>query len=133
MLRLIIPGRTFTQGDDVNNSGEIVGFYVDTSGVEHGYLLSAGTFTSIDYPDAALTATTAINDNGNIAGATCPTSACDTTSEGEQGFVLSGGVFTPVAIPGEVGTYVNDITNNGMLVGAYIDAAGLTVSFLAIP
>jgi hypothetical protein len=47
--------------------------------------------------------------------------------------VLSGGVFTTFAIPGEYSTFVSDMDNNGVLLGQYVDAAGLTVSFMAAP
>jgi probable HAF family extracellular repeat protein len=127
------PGATYTQANDINTQGDIVGFYEDSSGVYHGFLLSGGTYTSTDFPGAIYTLNVAINDAGNIAGDYCTTSECLSTSEGEQGFVLSGGVFTSFGIPGEYSTYVSDMTNNGALLGAYVDAAGLVVSFMATP
>ncbi len=96
-------------------------------------MLSEGTYTSTDFPGSIYTLNVAINDAGNIAGDYCTTSECLSTSEGEQGFVLSGGVFTSFGIPGEYSTSVSDMTNNGALLGAYVDAAGLVVSFMATP
>jgi len=110
-----------------------VGYYTDSSGVYHGYMVSGGTYTSIDFPGANLTISTAINDAGTIAGVYCTTSECLSTGEGEVGFVLSGGVFTTFAVPGEYSTFVNDMNNDGVLLGQYVDAAGLAVSFIASP
>lgn len=56
------PGPTFqftsidfpdaTQAQGVNPGGEVVGLYVDSHGKQHGFLLSGGNFSSIDYPGA---------------------------------------------------------------------------------
>src|SRR5437773_384935 len=43
-------GQTYCYG--VDTAGDIMGYYVDGSGIPHGFLLSAGTYTTIDYPGA---------------------------------------------------------------------------------
>jgi uncharacterized membrane protein len=55
---------------DVNPSGEIVGFFVDPSGKNHGFLLNRQSFTPIDFPggDVAFTHTLGIDPEGNITG-----------------------------------------------------------------
>ena len=62
------PGATWTVISGINNTGAVVGKYVDAVGTTHGYLLSGGQFTTIDYPNATLTAATSINDDGQIVG-----------------------------------------------------------------
>jgi uncharacterized membrane protein len=64
-----VPGAlgTFPQG--FNNRGQIVGFYFDGDGDQHGYLLEGGRFTTIDVPGAAATDAFGINDRGQIVGA----------------------------------------------------------------
>jgi probable HAF family extracellular repeat protein len=52
----------------INNSGEIVGYYTDSSGNQHGFIYQSGTFTTVDDPDGTDTHLTAINNNGEIAG-----------------------------------------------------------------
>src|SRR5712692_4360494 len=42
-------GSTQTQAWDINNSGQIVGEYLDGSGDSHGFLLNGGVFTTIDF------------------------------------------------------------------------------------
>jgi hypothetical protein len=51
-----------------NPQGQAVGIYVDTSFNLHGFVLSAGTFTSIDFPGASITFLTGINSEGQAVG-----------------------------------------------------------------
>jgi hypothetical protein len=55
----------------INSRGDIVGYYLanpPTSAFEHGYLLSHGVFTRIDFPGADLTSVSGINSCGDIVG-----------------------------------------------------------------
>ncbi len=61
-------GSTFTQALGVNDLGEIVGFYTDSSGDQHGYIDNGGVFTSFDPPDSASTTINGLNDKGDIVG-----------------------------------------------------------------
>lgn len=61
-------GSTFTQALGVNDQGEIVGFYVDSNGVQHGYIDNGGVFTSFDPPGSASTTINGLNDKGDIVG-----------------------------------------------------------------
>src|SRR4051812_47000982 len=45
---IIVPGALRTSATNINNLGQIVGAFRDIGGVNHGYSLSAGTFTTID-------------------------------------------------------------------------------------
>jgi hypothetical protein len=49
------PGAVSTQARSVNALGEIVGWYTDSAGRTHGYVLSGGHFRSIDFPGAEST------------------------------------------------------------------------------
>jgi probable HAF family extracellular repeat protein len=53
-----------TQAYGINNSGEIVGAYVDGSGKTHGFIDVNDTFTTIDDPLGTNTTLTGINDAG---------------------------------------------------------------------
>ena len=44
------PGATSTQAWGINSRGDIVGHYVSANKSSHGFLLSGGHFTSIDFP-----------------------------------------------------------------------------------
>ena len=52
----------------INARGDIVGRFLDASRIPHGYLLSDGIYTTIDFPGAARTTATGINARGNIVG-----------------------------------------------------------------
>ena len=43
---------TFATG--INDAGQIVGFYRGSNGLFHGFLLSGGTFTTLDDPSATI-------------------------------------------------------------------------------
>lgn len=64
-----VPGVVLTQGDDINNVGDIAGLYSDDSGIEHGFLKTGAAFTSIDFPGAVgLTSVWGINSAGQMVG-----------------------------------------------------------------
>jgi probable HAF family extracellular repeat protein len=53
----------------INDPGQIVGFFEDSSFLLHGFLRDKdGTFSIIDIPGAVLTEPHAINDPGDIVG-----------------------------------------------------------------
>ncbi|MGH7153102.1 MAG: PEP-CTERM sorting domain-containing protein, partial [Acetobacteraceae bacterium] len=57
-----------TQALGINDLGEIVGDYVDASGVMHGFVDFGGHVTSINGPGASATTVNGINDRGQIVG-----------------------------------------------------------------
>jgi len=118
------PGGSNTIVDGINNSGEIVGSYVDQVG-SHGFLYSGGNYSTIDYPGAAaagLTGLRGINDSGQIVG--------DVDENSNVGFLYSGGTFTVIAYPGGNNTIVDSINNSGQIVGSYVDESGAGHGFL---
>jgi uncharacterized membrane protein len=60
-------GATASAADSINDKGEIVGSYVDSAGVTHGFYLAGGKYHyPLDVPGASATFPAAINDGGNI-------------------------------------------------------------------
>jgi len=58
-----------TRAQGINDQGQIVGFYVDSSGATHGFLYSGGTYTTLDDPlGTGGTFAQGINDQGQIVG-----------------------------------------------------------------
>src|SRR5262249_22932577 len=77
---------TFAQG--INNSGQIVGSYVNNGG--HGFLLSGGTYITLDDPVATQsTSAQGINSAGQIVG-----------YYGDSNFISHGFLYNPTG-----GTY----------------------------
>ena len=91
-------------------------------GVTSNLLGADPTFTSIDFPGAALTRAHGINPRGDIVG--------QYVSAGlTHGFLLSGGQFTTIDFPGATFTDAKKINPKGDIVGFYM-SAGLTHGFL---
>jgi uncharacterized membrane protein len=68
---LDLPGYVVSSdARDINPSGEIVGFFVDSSNKNHGFLLNREGFTPIDFPgaDVVFTQARGIDPEGNIVG-----------------------------------------------------------------
>jgi len=105
-------GATWTEADGINNSGEVVGYWLDAT-TSHGFLLSAGTYTSFDYPGAVFTVGNGINNLGEIAGFYGDTSGV------YHGFSLSGGTYTSFDVPGSIATEAYGINDAGDIVGIY--------------
>jgi probable HAF family extracellular repeat protein len=91
----------------INDSGEIVGYFFDSSGRQHGFSYVQGQWTRIDYPGARATVSLGINSAGLIVGA-----FLDATQPIVHGFTVFNGRFvkvdTPFALNAEVGG-INDL------------------------
>jgi probable HAF family extracellular repeat protein len=128
-----MPLQTYTTLDDpsatagtfaqaISSSGQIVGHYQDNQGSGlHGFLLSGGTYTTLDDTVAFFGTTLAsgINGSGQIVG-------YYDNSTGRHGFLYNpnGATYTPLDDPsGSSGTTqalgINDL---GQIVGSYGDS-----------
>jgi len=56
-----------TYPSGINNSGDIVGYYVGVN-TSSGFLYTGGSFSTIDFPGASSTYLSGINDSGDIVG-----------------------------------------------------------------
>ena len=64
------PQATLTSAAEINDSGQIVGWYRDANGVEHGFVMSGGgNFVSVDPPGSVDTFLQGINNKGQTVGA----------------------------------------------------------------
>ncbi len=119
------PGAVLTNAQGISPGGDIVGFYTDTLGKQHGFLLSNGNFSSVDFPGATLTNARGISPDGDIVGSY-------STSVGTQppptihGFLLSQGTYSTVQFPAGPsgvphGTIAQRIMPNGDILGCLHD------------
>jgi hypothetical protein len=108
-----------------NRSGQIVGLYLDSAGQQHGFELSGGVSTSIDFPGAVGTQALGVNTIGEAVGLYQDTA-------GQHCFSLAGGVYSPIDFPGATYTSVEDINSAGEIVGSYGDSAGHDHGFLPL-
>jgi len=121
---LLVPGATESGATGINTSGQIVGFYTDSSMVAHGFVDTAGTFTDVDYPSATGTEVIGINDAGVMVG------AYSDTSGNIHGFIDNGGTFTSLDYPGASSTIGAGINSSGEIVGVWEDSMSNTYGFI---
>jgi uncharacterized membrane protein len=108
------PGAVATRAYGINDKGLVVGRYIDSGGIRHGFLLKHGLFTTIDVPGATQTAARGISNSGDIVGF-----YCYDCGGSHYGFLLSNGVFTTLSFPGAVDTFLYGMNNTGDIVGFY--------------
>jgi hypothetical protein len=113
------PAQQAAQG--INDSGQIVGTFVDSSGDFHGYERSGGKFSQIDVPfeGASETIPSAINNSGEVVGGYSET----------HGFTLIGGTYTSFDYPGAIETEPFALNSAGDIVGSYTDTGGVGHAF----
>jgi len=125
-----------TNATAINTANEVVGFYLDSKTVYHGYLrLSNGTITTFDAPNAGTGKNQGTHPIGVNTGQTIAGMVADSGSV-EHGFVRSStGVFTEFDAPGagnsqNRGTIPLSINKSGTIVGMVKDSTDVHHGFL---
>jgi probable HAF family extracellular repeat protein len=108
----------YTVARGINDAGQIVGSYVDAGSVEHGFLVSGGTYSTVDVPGAATTQANGINDAGAISGYS------STSGGATTGFVYAASSYMMFSVPGSNATNGWGLNNAGTLSGYFGDSAG---------
>jgi len=123
-----VPGATATFAYQVNDSGQIIGYYIDSTGLKHGYTRdSVGVLT---YPIDVLGATETLllgnNDvNWGVGRYT------DTLGVTHGLFYVTPDNILTYDFPGATYTSLNGVNKNGLVCGYYNDAAGVSHGFVA--
>ena len=120
---LNVPGARQNCGLGINTSGEIVGWYEDSSNDVHGFLYDGSRYTTIDYPGSGFTEAWDISDAGLIVGYYADSSSFD------HGFLYDNGTFTGINFPGADNTFAYAINSGGDIVGNY-NLAGIQHGFI---
>jgi len=113
------PGSVFTAADDINNNGVVTGWYIDTAGVFHGYILDNGVYTSVDFPGAGHTSILGVNANGDVVGAYNVKEVG--ADKDVRGYLLRNGTFMQIDVPGGAETRPIGINRAGDIVGLFSD------------
>jgi uncharacterized membrane protein len=111
---LNFPDASETAALGINDSGEIVGDYINPGGDQHGFRLKDGHFTKIDFPRASGTVANSINNAGEIGGFYFDTNGVT------HGFLLSRGMFLTIDFPGASSDDVSGISSVDTAVGGYV-------------
>jgi len=112
-----VPGARYTQANGINDHGQIVGMYQDSSSARahHGFVYANGTFTPLNAPgNLRLDWAYGINNRGQVVG-TC------SDSQGAHGCLFNNGTVTLFDVPDSVDTSAQGLNNRGQIVGSYFD------------
>jgi len=121
-LDVPFSGAVDTYASGINNSGDVVGIWVDSGGVNHGFLLKAGVYVSFDYPGSINTEADSLNNVGDIVG------SYEDPQGNWHGYTDSGGNFSSIDVPGAQFTDAIGINDSGDVVGDYCMGAGCVQS-----
>src|SRR5262245_52987851 len=114
----------------INERGDIVGEFIDSTGVTRGFVrFSDGSFSDpiVDPNDTVgFTEGRGINNPRTVCGDYA-------TSDGNShGFFLSAGTFTEFDVPGATSTAVLGINNPGDFTGTFTDSNGNNPAFVSV-
>jgi hypothetical protein len=112
------PGAQRTTPMGINDSGMIVGSYIDVFG-SHGFIYHSGKWATLDNPAAPVgtTGLNGISNAGKIIG-------FNSTQPKPTTFLYENGAFKVIAVPNASGgTFANGISANGLITGdAYLNS-----------
>lgn len=102
----------------------VVGRFDTADGRAHGFVLTGGTVSQIDFLGATFTIATSMNASGHIVGRY-------QSSDGVfHGFTLIDGTFTTIDYPGGISIQAMAINDTGHIAGYYVDAGNRFHGFL---
>lgn len=124
-----VPGATATFAYQVNDAGQIIGYYIDSNGIAHGYTRdSNGALTyPIDVPGA--TGTLLLGNNASNWAVGRYTDTSDLT---HGLFYVTPDDILTYDYPGATYTSLNGINRDGLICGYYNDDAGVSHGFVAM-
>jgi hypothetical protein len=108
------PGTATTSANGINNGNIIVGSYLDSSNVSHGFKYANGAFTGLNFPGAATTTPMGISDTGDVVGSY---QLSNGSNSPVHGFLLHNGNFTTIDDPKTSGAILVGINKSGTIVG----------------
>jgi len=116
---IALPGSISSGATSINDSGQIVGVFTNSSGDEPGFLYSNGIYTTIVPPGSSGARLSDINNSGQIIG------SYGGSPNGQAiGFLDTDGVFTTIVPPGSFNTHPMSINDSGQVIGYYSDIIG---------
>ncbi len=119
-----ILGTLESAANQINNRGDITGWYADADKRRHGYVLRDGIVHTIDYPGAALTQVNGVSDTEAVFGQFKDVAGVF------HGFILQDGLFTQVDFPGALNTFPFYVNARGDVAGNYDNGSGIGHGFV---
>ena len=124
-----VPGAISTLAYEINNSNQlVVGYYIDSSGIPHGYFRDAnGTLHfPIDPSGSTGTILFGLNNRNWVVGR-----YADSSGVTHGLFFIPPNNFFTFDFPGSTFTSLNGISRRGIITGRYVDASGIAHGFIA--
>jgi len=126
-INALLPANQNSQAVGINNSGNIVGFFLPTATTSIGFLDQGGVISTIDPFGSTFTQALGINNLGEIVG-------FYTDAGGVQhGYVDINGLFSSFDPPGSMNTTINGLNDLGQIVGFYTDPNDNVIGFVGTP
>src|SRR6266851_2426158 len=98
-----VLGTNYSEAFKSNDRGSVVGQFIGDDGFTHGFLLSQGVVTTLDFPGASDTYAYGINESGVVVGYWDLLDA-NGNLLASHGFTRKADAFTEVDFPGAVDT-----------------------------
>jgi len=114
----------WSNGRDINDSGQGVGFFISASGADHAFLYSGGSRTDLGTLGGTDSYAYGINNSGQGVGKSA------TASGAEHAFLYSGGSMTDLGTLGGTDSYAYGINDLGQVVGESYTTSGAYHAFL---
>ena len=124
-----VPGAATTLAYQLNNSKQlVVGYYIDGSGILHGYFRDANgaLHFPIDPSGSVGTVLFGLNDRNWVVGR-----YADSSGVTHGLFFVPPNQFSTFDYPGSTFTSLNGINDQGLICGRYVDASGIAHGILA--
>ncbi len=119
-------GGKFTQGQDINSKGQVVGWGETPVGRYHAFIWENGRMTSLARTIDEHSSAVAVNDHGQVL-------IRAATATANQNLLWENGVYTDLGHFGSAFAEVTAVNNHGQIVGWLFTDTGKIRAFLATP
>jgi uncharacterized membrane protein len=118
-------GATVSMANGINDKGDIVGVYIDSNTVVHGFLLKGGKYKTLDVPGAGFSDATGINNAGDVVLYWVPKGGGPYNSS-----LYNGKIFTTINVPGAEGSVATALYSVDDVAYFWVDVHAQTHSAL---
>lgn len=120
------PGSVQTQVTAINNEDHTAGFYIDESGINHGFIRNH-EYKTVDFPNTSFNQILGRNNKGFAVGYW---QDLITSNDFPYIYVEDSGVFLQLGVPGAVSAQATGINDSFAVCGFYIDSSTVNHGFL---
>ena len=131
-LKITFPGAVQTYGDFVNAAGAVVGSYIDTDGMFHGFIRNPdGSFNTIDLPKTPNLVYLFVNTITDLGVIGFRAKAVNDILRSY--ILLPDDTLYEVRFPDSISTVVRNVNQDGSIIGYYDSTDGRRLGFVGRP